>query len=152
MISYEEFTKQEAKLENATLEERKAFYADILKKEPEKTGVRVLAYSRYALQFYRDGDYRAAAQEGEKHVACHEAVATIKPQHPDEDGHYEDEDGELPHGHTQQQRRGILHRHHKISDGTYHRKEYHTAHPLAVKHEDKREIDQRRTRLLLQKY
>ena len=36
MISYEEFTKQEAKLENATLEERKAFYADILKKEPEK--------------------------------------------------------------------------------------------------------------------
>ena len=41
MISYEEFTKQEAKLENATLEERKAFYADILKKEPEKTGVRV---------------------------------------------------------------------------------------------------------------
>ena len=62
MISYEEFTKQAAKLENATLEERKAFYADILKKEPEKTGVRVLAYFRYALQFYRDGDYRAARE------------------------------------------------------------------------------------------
>ena len=62
MISYEEFTKQEAKLENATLEERKAFYADILKEEPEKTGVRVLAYFRYALQFYRDGDYRAARE------------------------------------------------------------------------------------------
>lgn len=100
----------------------------------------------------QDGDYRAPAQEGEKHVACHEAVAAIEPQHPDEDGHYEDEDGELPHGHTQQQRRGILYRHHEIGDGTYHRKEYHTAHPLAVKHEDKREIDQRRPRLLLQKY
>ena len=60
MMSYEEFTQNEAALESAPRAEREAFYAEILEKETAKTDVRMMAYFHAALLHYREGDFRAA--------------------------------------------------------------------------------------------
>ena len=59
-MTYEEFDKRCDELENAPLQERKTFFADVLAGETEKTDVRVMAFFRYALLFYRAGDFLAA--------------------------------------------------------------------------------------------
>lgn len=60
MMTYEEFDKRCDELENAPLPERKTFFADVLAGETEKTDVRMMAFFRYALLFYRAGDFLAA--------------------------------------------------------------------------------------------
>ena len=62
MMTYEEFDKRCDELENAPLLERKTFFADVLAGETEKTDVRMMAYFRYALLFYREGDFRTARE------------------------------------------------------------------------------------------
>ena len=57
-MTYEEFDKRCDELENAPLPERKTFFADVLAGETEKTDVRMMAYFRYALLLYREGDFR----------------------------------------------------------------------------------------------
>ena len=52
-MTYEEFDKRCDELENAPLQERKTFFADVLAGETEKTDVRMMAFFRYALLFYR---------------------------------------------------------------------------------------------------
>ena len=59
-MTYEEFDKRCDELENAPLQERKTFFADVLAGETEKTDVRMMAFFRYALLFYREGDFLAA--------------------------------------------------------------------------------------------
>ena len=59
-MTYEEFDKRCDELENAPLQERKTFFADVLAGETEKTDVRMMAFFRYALLFYRGGDFLAA--------------------------------------------------------------------------------------------
>lgn len=61
-MTYEEFDKRCDELENATLQERKTFFADVLAGETEKTDVRMMAFFRYALLFYRGGDFLAARE------------------------------------------------------------------------------------------
>lgn len=61
-MTYEEFDKRCDELENAPLPERKTFFADVLAGETEKTDVRMMAYFRYALLFYREGDFLAARE------------------------------------------------------------------------------------------
>ena len=61
-MTYEEFDKRCDELENAPLPERKTFFADVLAGETEKTDVRMMAYFRYALLFYREGDFRTARE------------------------------------------------------------------------------------------
>ena len=61
-MTYEEFDKRCDELENAPLQERKTFFADVLAGETEKTDVRMMAFFRYALLFYRDGDFLAARE------------------------------------------------------------------------------------------
>ena len=61
-MTYEEFDKRCDELENAPLLERKTFFADVLAGETEKTDVRMMAYFRYALLFYREGDFRTARE------------------------------------------------------------------------------------------
>ena len=61
-MTYEEFDKRCDELENAPLPERKTFFADVLAGETEKTDVRMMAYFRYALLFYRGGDFLAARE------------------------------------------------------------------------------------------
>ena len=62
MMTYEEFDKRCDELENAPLQERKTFFADVLAGETEKTDVRMMAFFRYALLFYRAGDFLAARE------------------------------------------------------------------------------------------
>ena len=62
MMTYEEFDKRCDELENAPLQERKTFFADVLAGETEKTDVRMMAFFRYALLFYRGGDFLAARE------------------------------------------------------------------------------------------
>ena len=50
-MTYEEFDKRCDELENAPLQERKTFFADVLAGETEKTDVRMMAFFRYALLF-----------------------------------------------------------------------------------------------------
>ena len=61
-MTYEEFDKRCDELENAPLPERKTFFADVLAGETEKTDVRMMAYFRYALLFYREGDFRTVRE------------------------------------------------------------------------------------------
>ena len=61
-MTYEEFDKRCDELENAPLPERKTFFADVLAGETEKTDVRMMAYFRYALLLYREGDFRTARE------------------------------------------------------------------------------------------
>ena len=61
-MTYEEFDKRCDELENAPLQERKTFFADVLAGETEKTDVRMMAFFRYALLFYRGGDFLAARE------------------------------------------------------------------------------------------
>lgn len=61
-MTYEEFDKRCDELENAPLQERKTFFADVLAGETEKTDVRMMAFFRYALLFYRAGDFLAARE------------------------------------------------------------------------------------------
>ena len=61
-MTYEEFDKRCDELENAPLPERKTFFADVLAGEPEKTDVRMMAFFRYALLLYREGDFRTARE------------------------------------------------------------------------------------------
>lgn len=61
-MTYEEFDKRCDELENAPLQERKTFFADVLAGETEKTDVRMMAFFRYALLFYREGDFLAARE------------------------------------------------------------------------------------------
>jgi len=61
-MTYEEFDKRCDELENAPLPERKTFFADVLAGETEKTDVRMMAFFRYALLFYREGDFRTARE------------------------------------------------------------------------------------------
>ena len=61
-MTYEEFDKRCDELKDAPLLDCKAFFADVLAKETEKTDVRMMAYFRYALLFYREGDYRTARE------------------------------------------------------------------------------------------
>ena len=61
-MTYEEFDKRCDELENAPLQERKTFFADVLAWETEKTDVRMMAFFRYALLFYRAGDFLAARE------------------------------------------------------------------------------------------
>ena len=61
-MTYEEFDKRCDELENAPLPERKTFFADVLAGETEKTDVRMMAFFRYALLFYREGDFLAARE------------------------------------------------------------------------------------------
>ena len=62
MMTYEEFDKRCDELENAPLQERKTFFADVLAGETEKTDVRMMAFFRYALLFYRAGNFLAARE------------------------------------------------------------------------------------------
>ena len=62
MMTYEEFDKRCDELENAPLLERKTFFADVLAGETEKPDVRMMAFFRYALLFYRGGDFLAARE------------------------------------------------------------------------------------------
>ena len=75
MMNYEEFTQKEAALENAPLEEREAFYADILQKEKDKTDVRMMAYFHAALLHYREGDYRTARELLDPFVTDYQSYA-----------------------------------------------------------------------------
>ena len=61
-MTYEEFDKRCDELENAPLPERKTFFADVLAGETEKTDVRMMAFFRYALLLYREGDFRTARE------------------------------------------------------------------------------------------
>lgn len=61
-MTYEEFDKRCDELENAPLPERKTFFADVLAGETEKTDVRMMAYFRYALLLYREGDFRTVRE------------------------------------------------------------------------------------------
>ena len=61
-MNYEEFTNREKELETADADQRKAFYTHVLQTETAKTPVRLMAYFHYALQLYRDGDYRTARE------------------------------------------------------------------------------------------
>ena len=61
-MNYEEFTKQEHALENAPVQDRRAFYAQLLAQETDKTDVRMMAYFHYALLSYREGDFRTARE------------------------------------------------------------------------------------------
>ena len=61
-MTYEEFDKRCDELENAPLQERKTFFADVLAGETEKTDVRMMAFFRYALLFYRGGNFLAARE------------------------------------------------------------------------------------------
>lgn len=61
-MTYEEFDKRCDELENAPLLERKTFFADVLAGETEKTDVRMMAFFRYALLLYREGDFLAARE------------------------------------------------------------------------------------------
>ena len=62
IMTYEEFDKRCDELENAPLQERKTFFADVLAGETEKTDVRMMAFFRYALLFYRAGDFLTARE------------------------------------------------------------------------------------------
>lgn len=62
IMTYEEFDKRCDELENAPLQERKTFFADVLAGETEKTDVRMMAFFRYALLFYREGDFLTARE------------------------------------------------------------------------------------------
>ena len=61
-MTYEEFDERCDELENAPLQERKTFFADVLAGETEKTDVRMMAFFRYALLFYRAGNFLAARE------------------------------------------------------------------------------------------
>ena len=61
-MNYDEFKQKESALETAPVDERRAFYADILQKETGKTDVRMMAYFHYALLSYREGDFRTARE------------------------------------------------------------------------------------------
>ena len=61
-MTYEEFDKRCDELENAPLPEGKTFFADVLAGETEKTDVRMMAFFRYALLFYRAGNFLAARE------------------------------------------------------------------------------------------
>ena len=61
-MTCEEFDKRCDELENAPLLERKTFFADVLAGETEKTDVRMMAFFRYALLLYREGDFLAARE------------------------------------------------------------------------------------------
>ena len=69
-MTYEEFDKRCDELENAPLPERKTFFADVLAGETEKTDVRMMAYFRYALLLYREGDFRTAREILEPFLIC----------------------------------------------------------------------------------
>ena len=76
-MTYEEFDKRCDELENAPLQERKTFFADVLAGETEKTDVRMMAFFRYALLFYRDGDFLAAREILEQIIACFNLVGVV---------------------------------------------------------------------------
>ncbi len=83
------------------------------------------------------------ACEAERHVAPNDEVAAVDEQHDDEQNHDGGEDDELPQGDAHYQRRsGIFDRDDEPRDGTQDGEQDDAGHPLAVEHEDERDVDQ----------
>ena len=81
-MTYEEFDKRCDELENAPLQERKTFFADVLAGETEKTDVRMMAFFRYALLFYREGDFLARGKFWNRSSSITKATGTARRSSP----------------------------------------------------------------------
>ena len=57
-MNYDEFLKENEKMENLSTEEQKRFYEQLLKNKQDKTEVRVHASFCYGHLFYQEGDFR----------------------------------------------------------------------------------------------
>lgn len=57
-MKYDEFLKENEKMENLSTEEQKRFYEQLLKNKQDKTEVRVHASFCYGHLFYQEGDFR----------------------------------------------------------------------------------------------
>ena len=57
IMDYEIFQRESAKLENAPVEQKKAFYQKLLKEEPAPSRARLMAYFQLALLYYQEGDF-----------------------------------------------------------------------------------------------
>lgn len=78
-MNEEEFLKEIERVEELPSEARKEFYARVLEEEQKKTPKRLLAYFYYALQFYREGDFKRTREILEPFVIDYQSYA-YRPQ------------------------------------------------------------------------
>ncbi len=76
-MEYDTFLKEKERVSQLSVEEQKAFYANILKQERLESSIRLQAYFQYAVLFYYEGDFRKAREILEPFAISYQSYAYI---------------------------------------------------------------------------